>query len=146
LFSGNNKTNKYTRDDVSRSSSGRSEYYSVAVESRDHRRLPSGRQQPSQAKSSREGPQGLLLDPSAQRRQRPLAVAVGFKYAEDMNGRPVVITPGNRRMSVQTKPPVVDERKKSANSKPLQTKPPAIDDRKQFVESGTSLDSVSLKN
>lgn len=34
------------------------------------------------------------------RRKRPLAVAVGFKYAEDLDGRPIVITPGNRRMPV----------------------------------------------
>ena len=33
-------------------------------------------------------------------RKRPLAVAVGFKYAEDINGRPIVITPGCRRMPV----------------------------------------------
>jgi hypothetical protein len=31
-------------------------------------------------------------------RKRPLAVAVGYKYAEDMHGRPIVITPGNRRL------------------------------------------------
>jgi len=30
-------------------------------------------------------------------RNKPLGVAVGYKYAEDMNGRPVVITPGSRR-------------------------------------------------
>jgi hypothetical protein len=36
------------------------------------------------------------------RRKRPLAVAAGFKYAEDMNGRPIVITPGNRRMPVHS--------------------------------------------
>lgn len=35
------------------------------------------------------------------RRKRPLAVAVGFKYAEDINGRPIVITPGNRRIPVR---------------------------------------------
>jgi hypothetical protein len=29
---------------------------------------------------------------SRRRRRKPLAVAVGFKYAEDVNGRPVVIT------------------------------------------------------
>jgi hypothetical protein len=38
-----------------------------------------------------------------QRRKRPLALAVGFKYAEDMNGRPVVITPGNRRFPINLK-------------------------------------------
>lgn len=40
---------------------------------------------------------------SKQRRKRPLAVAVGFKYAEDMHGRPVVITPGRipRRLAVR---------------------------------------------
>jgi hypothetical protein len=32
-------------------------------------------------------------------RKRPLAVAVGYKYAEDMHGRPIVITPGNRRLA-----------------------------------------------
>lgn len=37
----------------------------------------------------------------SKRRQRPLAVAVGFKYAEDMNGRPIIITPGNRRMPIR---------------------------------------------
>lgn len=37
---------------------------------------------------------------SGPQRKRPLAVAVGFKYAEDMNGRPIVITPGCRRMPV----------------------------------------------
>jgi hypothetical protein len=34
---------------------------------------------------------------SASHRKRPLALAAGYKYAEDMNGRPIVITPGNRR-------------------------------------------------
>lgn len=47
-----------------------------------------------QSSSSLEG------SPVAQRK-RPLAVAVGFKYAEDINGRPIIITPGNRRMPVQ---------------------------------------------
>jgi hypothetical protein len=39
---------------------------------------------------------------SRKRRSKPLAVAVGFKYAEDLNGRPVVITPGVRRTSADT--------------------------------------------
>ena len=41
--------------------------------------------------------EGRLQPP---KRKRPLAVAVGFKYAEDMHGRPIVITPGDRRMPV----------------------------------------------
>lgn len=39
--------------------------------------------------------------PSLPRHKRPLAVPVGFKYAEDRSGRPIVITPGNRRMPVR---------------------------------------------
>ena len=31
------------------------------------------------------------------KRKKPLAVAVGFNYANDVNGRPIVITPGSRR-------------------------------------------------
>ncbi|KAL7570371.1 hypothetical protein ACA910_017209 [Epithemia clementina (nom. ined.)] len=31
------------------------------------------------------------------RRKKPLAVAVGFKYAEDQNGRPIVVTPTGSR-------------------------------------------------
>lgn len=31
------------------------------------------------------------------RRKKPLAVAVGFNYANDMNGRPIVVTPGGSR-------------------------------------------------
>lgn len=31
------------------------------------------------------------------RRKKPLAVAVGFKYAEDQNGRPIVVTPTSSR-------------------------------------------------
>lgn len=50
----------------------------------------------SSSSSVREGP-------SQPRRKRPLAVPVGFKYAEDMNGRPIVITPGNRCMLVQNR-------------------------------------------
>lgn len=34
---------------------------------------------------------------SRKRRNKPLAVAVGFKYANDYNGRPIVITPGGRK-------------------------------------------------
>jgi hypothetical protein len=41
--------------------------------------------------------EGMVVGPQ---RTRPLAVAVGFKYAEDSNGRPIVITPGCRRMPV----------------------------------------------
>ena len=33
------------------------------------------------------------------RRKKPLAVAVGFNYANDADGRPIVITPGGRRLS-----------------------------------------------
>ena len=49
--------------------------------------------------SSYEG----TVSPIAQRK-RPLAVAVGFKYAEDMNGRPIVITPGTRRIQPNSTP------------------------------------------
>lgn len=31
-------------------------------------------------------------DSARKRRKKPLAIAVGYKYAEDMDGRPVVIT------------------------------------------------------
>ena len=43
----------------------------------------------------------VSVPPPVSRRKRPLAVAVGFKYAEDINGRPIVITPGNRRIPVR---------------------------------------------
>src|SRR3569623_2381161 len=39
-------------------------------------------------------------DASRKRRKKPLAIAVGFNYAEDMHGRPVVITPGTRKIPV----------------------------------------------
>lgn len=45
--------------------------------------------------------EGVVVGPQ---RTRPLAVAVGFKYAEDMNGRPIVITAGSRRGAVQSQP------------------------------------------
>lgn len=37
--------------------------------------------------------------PTHRLKKRPLAVAVGYKYAEDMNGRPIVITPQRRSLS-----------------------------------------------
>jgi hypothetical protein len=36
-----------------------------------------------------------------QPRKRPLAVAVGYGYAEDMNGRPIVVTPNHHRRPSQ---------------------------------------------
>jgi hypothetical protein len=45
--------------------------------------------------------EGVVVGPQ---RTRPLAVAVGFKYAEDMNGRPIVITAGSRRGAMQSQP------------------------------------------
>jgi hypothetical protein len=36
-------------------------------------------------------------DGGRKKRKKPLAVAVGFNYANDVNGRPIVITPGGRR-------------------------------------------------
>lgn len=50
----------------------------------------------SSSSSMREGS-------SQPKRKRPLAVPVGFKYAEDINGRPIVITPGNRCMLVHNR-------------------------------------------
>eukprot|EP00522_Entomoneis_paludosa_P012075 CAMPEP_0172446120 /NCGR_PEP_ID=MMETSP1065-20121228/5789_1 /TAXON_ID=265537 /ORGANISM="Amphiprora paludosa, Strain CCMP125" /LENGTH=212 /DNA_ID=CAMNT_0013197161 /DNA_START=166 /DNA_END=804 /DNA_ORIENTATION=+ len=42
---------------------------------------------------------------SAGRRKKPLAVAVGFKYAEDPRGRPIVVTPtGNRTTPLDSSP------------------------------------------
>lgn len=47
---------------------------------------------------------GIVPSPShdskRQQRKKPLAIAVGYNYAEDMRGRPVVITPGSRRPAV----------------------------------------------
>ena len=34
------------------------------------------------------------------RRKKALAVATGYRYAEDMDGRPVVIVPGTRKAPI----------------------------------------------
>lgn len=57
-------------------------------------------------------------DSSRRRRRKPLAIAVGFNYAEDMNGRPVVITRGSR--------------------KPLPSELPRSSSGRNVVSSGTS--------
>lgn len=75
---------------------------------RDIGRTPSSHSHHSQhSKHSQHSNNSQMLKSSGShdgtplpRRKRPLAVAVGFKYAEDANGRPIVITPGNRRMPV----------------------------------------------
>lgn len=50
--------------------------------------------------TSHVSPPGLhpssSLEISRKRRNKPLAVAVGFKCANDYNGRPIVITPGRK--------------------------------------------------
>ena len=47
----------------------------------------------------------LRKSPSGERKRRkkPLAVAVGWNYANDVNGRPIVVTPGGHRMPVSGK-------------------------------------------
>lgn len=55
-------------------------------------------------------------------RTRPLAVAVGFKYAEDMNGRPIVITPGSRRMPIIDRTGALQPQPSSPASQSIHTK------------------------
>jgi hypothetical protein len=55
-------------------------------------------------------------------RKRPLAVAVGFKYAEDLNGRPIVITPDCRRMPVITRSGSRQSQSSSPASQPVNEK------------------------
>lgn len=55
-------------------------------------------------------------------RKRPLAVAVGFKYAEDLHGRPIVITPGCRRMPVINRSGSRQSQPSSPASQPINTK------------------------
>lgn len=43
--------------------------------------------------------QSASLDQSKRRRRKPVAVAVGFNYTKDANGRPIVITPTGSRNS-----------------------------------------------
>ena len=63
--------------------------------------------------------EGVVVGPQ---RTRPLAVAVGFKYAEDMNGRPIVITSGSRRMSLIDKSGVLQSQPTSPASQSTHTK------------------------
>jgi hypothetical protein len=48
---------------------------------------------PSHDSSHHRPPYGNNGNSSISRRKKPLAVAVGFNYAEDPKGRPIVITP-----------------------------------------------------
>jgi hypothetical protein len=88
---------------------------------------------------------------SGPQRKRPLAVAVGFKYAEDMNGRPIVITPGRRRMPVfNTKPYVRLSPPSSPASHPVLIKkldvaPPSIHIPIDPSSDARQYDSVALE-
>ena len=63
--------------------------------------------------------EGVVVGPQ---RKRPLAVAVGFKYAEDMNGRPIVITPGARRLSIIDRSGALHSHPSSPASQSIHTK------------------------
>ena len=63
--------------------------------------------------------EGVIVGPQ---RTRPLALAVGFKYAEDMNGRPIVITSGSRRMSVINRSGTQQSQPSSPASQSIHTK------------------------
>ena len=64
--------------------------------------------------------EGVVVGPP--QRTRPLAVAVGFKYAEDMNGRPIVITPGSRRISIIDRNGALQSHHSSPASQSIHTK------------------------
>ena len=63
--------------------------------------------------------EGVVVGPQ---RKRPLAVAVGFKYAEDMNGRPIVITPGSRRLPIIDRSGALQPQPSSPASQSIHTK------------------------
>jgi hypothetical protein len=67
-------------------------------------------------------------DSSRKRRKKPLAVAVGFNYANDMNGRPVVITRGTAGAtasagSVSNRRPIPAELHKGTSSRSSRHRP-----------------------
>lgn len=68
-------------------------------------------------------------------RKRPLALAVGFKYAEDVNGRPIVITPGNHR-----RPPVVVNSNRGPSTSPVHHHHHSPNKRDSFIVPPTAAD------
>jgi hypothetical protein len=68
--------------------------------------------------SSYAGVQKSVSQESKKRRKKPLAVAVGYNNAVDMDGRPIVITPGTRKIPIDL---VKASSRSSRNSKGRQS-------------------------